>query len=96
MTKSYDDASCDMGVILGTGTNACYSENLHRIPKYSVSDDGEREMVVNLEWGNFDKVEMNGYDQELDRATRNAGLQRMEKWFPECIWENWPAWSFWI
>ena len=79
MTKSYDDASCDMGVILGTGTNACYSENLHRIPKYSVSDDSEREMVVNLEWGNFDKVEMNGYDQELDRATRNAGLQRMEK-----------------
>ena len=80
MTKSYDDASCDMGVILGTGTNACYSENLHRIPKYSVSDtDGEEEMVVNLEWGNYNKVEMNRYDQELDRANRNAGLQRMEK-----------------
>jgi hexokinase len=78
MTKSYADASCDMGVILGTGTNACYPENTCRIAKYSGSD-GEREMIVNLEWGNFNKVEMNRYDQELDRATQNAGLQRMEK-----------------
>ena len=78
MTKSYTDPSCDVGVILGTGTNACYPENICRIAKYSGSDDG-REMIVNLEWGNFDKVEMNRYDQELDRATRNTGLQRMEK-----------------
>jgi hexokinase len=78
MTKSYADASCDMGVILGTGTNACYPENTRRIAKYSGSDD-EREMIVNLEWGNFGKVEMNRYDRALDRTTRNVGRQRMEK-----------------
>lgn len=78
MTKSYADASCDMGVILGTGTNACYPENPRRIAKYSGSDD-QKETIVNIEWGNFNKVEMNKFDQALDRATQNAGLQRMEK-----------------
>jgi len=78
MTKSYADASCDMGAILGTGTNACYPENTCRIAKYSGSDDG-RGMIVNLEWGNFDRIEMNDYDRALDRATRNIGWQRLEK-----------------
>ncbi|MEI8172578.1 MAG: hexokinase, partial [Deltaproteobacteria bacterium] len=29
--KSYTDPSCDMGVILGTGTNACYPEKIAHI-----------------------------------------------------------------
>ncbi|MDD4357475.1 MAG: hypothetical protein PHN98_09510, partial [Smithellaceae bacterium] len=78
MTKSYTDASCDMGVVLGTGTNACYPEDTSRIEKYSGSDD-MREMVIILEWGNFNRFEMNRYDELLDRATRNIGRQRMEK-----------------
>lgn len=78
MTKSYADASCDMGVIVGTGTNACYSENICRIAKYSGSNE-RREMIVNMEWGNFNRIEMNSFDQAFDRATQNAGLQRMEK-----------------
>ncbi|PKN85855.1 MAG: hypothetical protein CVU51_08085 [Deltaproteobacteria bacterium HGW-Deltaproteobacteria-1] len=78
MTKSYTDASCDMSVILGTGTNACYSENTRRIAKYTGSGD-DREMIVNLEWGNFDRIEMNSYDRALDHATRNIGRQRLEK-----------------
>ncbi|KAI3952301.1 hypothetical protein MKW92_013312 [Papaver armeniacum] len=33
-------------VILGTGTNAAYVERVHAVPK-------SREMVINMEWGNF-------------------------------------------
>ncbi len=76
--KSYADPSCDMGVILGTGTNACYVEETQRIEKLNPSLPG-KEMIINLEWGNFDHLETNVYDQTLDRASFNPGRQRMEK-----------------
>jgi hexokinase len=31
VAKSYADPACDLGVILGTGTNACYLEKLSNI-----------------------------------------------------------------
>jgi len=77
-TKSYADPSCDMGVILGTGTNACYPEKTGRSAKGRFPGTGQ-EMILNLEWGNFDKLSTNPYDQTLDRITFNPGCQRMEK-----------------
>lgn len=77
-TKSYADSSCDMGVILGTGTNACYPEKTGRLAKGGFPQPG-KEMILNLEWGNFDKLDTNACDQALDRITLNPGRQRMEK-----------------
>lgn len=77
-TKSYTDPSCDMGVILGTGTNACYPEKTGRLAKGGFLQPG-KEMILNLEWGNFDKLDTNACDQALDRITLNPGQQRMEK-----------------
>ena len=77
-TKSYADPSCDMGVILGTGTNACYPEKNSR-PAKGLSPQPRQEMILNLEWGNFDKLDTNACDQALDRITLNPGRQRMEK-----------------
>jgi hexokinase len=78
MTKSYADPACDMGVIIGTGTNACYPEKIARILKYQGSG-ASAEMIVNMEWGGFDKLRTNVYDQVLDRASLNAGRQQLEK-----------------
>jgi hexokinase len=75
---SYADPACDMGVILGTGTNACYPEAISRISKYRGSGDSD-EMIVNMEWGGFDKLNMNVYDHLLDTASHNAGRQHLEK-----------------
>lgn len=75
---SYADPACDMGVILGTGTNACYPETIGRILKYR-SGSNATEMIVNMEWGGFDKLNMNVYDHLLDKASHNAGRQRLEK-----------------
>jgi len=76
--KSYADPSCDMGVILGTGTNACYPERTDRITKRP--DFGPaREMIINMEWGGFDRLAMSKYDRTLDRSSFNPGRQRMEK-----------------
>ena len=33
VARSYADPTCDMGVIMGTGTNACYREKVSNIPK---------------------------------------------------------------
>ncbi|HOD98076.1 MAG TPA: hypothetical protein PLU95_09590 [Syntrophales bacterium] len=75
---SYADPACDLGVILGTGTNACYFERTDRIEKCR---DGVAagEMIVNMEWGNFNRLRTNPWDELLDRTTSNAGRQRLEK-----------------
>jgi hexokinase len=75
---SYLDPACDMGVILGTGTNACYPEKAARVKKLP-DIDPVREMIINIEWGNFNKLKTNRYDRLLDRASPNRGQQRLEK-----------------
>jgi hexokinase len=76
--KSYTDPSCDMGVILGTGTNACYPEKIAHILKCpGLCASGE--MIVNMEWGGFNQLKTNIYDDVLDRASLNAGKQLFEK-----------------
>lgn len=78
LAGSYADPSCDMGVILGTGTNACYPERVARIRKLP-GGEASGEMIVNLEWGNFDRLAANRFDDLLDDASPNPGRQRLEK-----------------
>ncbi len=78
MAKCYADPDCDMGVILGTGTNACYPEKAGRIANMSNVPEN-REIIVNLEWGDFNRIEQNIFDQALDRQSLNPGAQRLEK-----------------
>ena len=79
LSKSYEDPYCDVGVILGTGTNACYSEKISNIRKLKKKSAGSGEMIINIEWGNFDGVPITGYDEELDRGSINPGDQFLEK-----------------
>lgn len=76
---SYADPACDTGVILGTGTNACYAERIDRIGRLAHLASSAGEMIINTEWGNFDKVPRNVYDLALDAASSNPGQQRLEK-----------------
>ena len=75
---SYLDPACDMGVILGTGTNGCYREKSSNIKILNgyVSDEY---MIVNLEWGNFATLKRTGYDMHLDEASVNEGSMFLEK-----------------
>lgn len=80
VTRCYQDTSCDIGVILGTGTNACYREKAENL---ALSDrresKGQRSMIVNIEWGNFNKINRTFYDKLLDRSSGNPGHQILEK-----------------
>ncbi|MBT3181171.1 MAG: hypothetical protein HN337_01540 [Deltaproteobacteria bacterium] len=77
--KSYEDRECDVGVIFGTGTNACYVENVGRVKKMGKLKYKSDYMIINTEWGNFNKVPTTDYDMKLDKVSNNTGKQRMEK-----------------
>jgi len=64
VAKSYEDRKCDVGVIVGTGTNACYPEG---------------RMIINIEWGNFNKLASTSFDKQLDEESDNPGEQILEK-----------------
>ncbi|KFK39984.1 hypothetical protein AALP_AA3G314800 [Arabis alpina] len=75
----YLDEDVMMGVILGTGTNACYVDQKDAIPKLqSISSSGT--MVINTEWGGFSKIlPRTIFDQEMDEASVNRGEHLYEK-----------------
>ncbi|HOK06233.1 MAG TPA: hypothetical protein PK836_05560 [Syntrophales bacterium] len=78
LAGAYARPACDLGVILGTGTNACYFEDAGRIKKLP-GDRHEGEVIVNLEWGSYDGFPANRFDGKVDEASLNPGRQRMEK-----------------
>uniref|UniRef100_UPI000054973C hexokinase HKDC1 n=1 Tax=Danio rerio TaxID=7955 RepID=UPI000054973C len=81
MTCGYDDQNCEVGVIVGTGTNACYMEEMRHI---DLVEGDEGRMCINTEWGAFgdDGVLddfITSFDREIDAASINPGKQLFEK-----------------
>ncbi|XP_036402271.1 hexokinase HKDC1 isoform X3 [Megalops cyprinoides] len=81
MTCGYDDQHCEVGVIVGTGTNACYMEELRHI---DLVEGDEGRMCINTEWGAFgDDGSLDDFitdfDREIDAASINPGKQLFEK-----------------
>lgn len=77
--KSYEESDCDVGIIFGTGTNACYREKASNIKKMKPAVESGEHMIINIEWGDFSTLRATDYDRQLDRSTNNPGRQRMEK-----------------
>ncbi|TKS70014.1 Hexokinase-1 [Collichthys lucidus] len=81
MTCGFDDQRCEVGIIIGTGTNACYMEELRNI---DLVEGDEGRMCVNTEWGAFGddgRLEdiRTEFDREIDRGSINPGKQLFEK-----------------
>nr|PNR28815.1 hypothetical protein PHYPA_027507 [Physcomitrium patens] len=66
-----------VGMILGTGTNACYVE--HDLPSHVQSGSGE--MIINMEWGGFwsSHLPRTFADEQLDKESLNPGQAGYEK-----------------
>lgn len=79
VSRSYKDRNCDMGVILGTGTNACYREKVSNIIKLKHQAVSREYMIVNMEWGNFNKLKITDYDKLIDNESINPKEQILEK-----------------
>ncbi|XP_071615005.1 hexokinase-3 isoform X1 [Heliangelus exortis] len=81
MSCGYDDPNCEIGLIVGTGSNACYMEEMRNVGTV----EGEQgRMCINMEWGAFGDNGCLGsifttFDELVDEKTINAGKQRFEK-----------------
>ncbi|XP_078421926.1 hexokinase-2-like isoform X1 [Cetorhinus maximus] len=81
MSCGYDDHNCEIGLIVGTGTNACYMEEMQHI---DLVEGDEGRMCINMEWGAFGDLEelddvRTEFDREIDRGSINPGKQLFEK-----------------
>ncbi|GJS26474.1 hexokinase [Tanacetum coccineum] len=77
----YSDPDVIAAVILGTGTNAAYIERVDAIPKWEGTPPKSREMVINMEWGNFQSphLPLMEYDESLDANSKHPEKQIFEK-----------------
>ncbi|XP_016812873.2 hexokinase-4 isoform X3 [Pan troglodytes] len=77
----YEDHQCEVGMIVGTGCNACYMEEMQNV---ELVEGDEGRMCVNTEWGAFgDSGELDEflleYDRLVDESSANPGQQLYEK-----------------
>lgn len=83
LASAYVKPNTLAGVILGTGTNAAYYEKLTDITKWRGDPGISDEMIVNVEWGNFDSqktiIPCTVFDHRLDRETQNPYFMGLEK-----------------
>ncbi|XP_062817039.1 hexokinase-2 isoform X3 [Anolis carolinensis] len=81
MTCGYDDHNCEVGLIVGTGSNACYMEEMKNV---ELVEGDEGRMCINMEWGAFgDNGCLDDFRTEFDVAVDDnslyPGKQRYEK-----------------
>ncbi|KAF9959286.1 glucokinase [Mortierella alpina] len=80
LARSYKHPNTFIGAIFGTGTNGAYVEHARNI-KTMTTDASE--MIINIEWGNFDKdktvLPVTMHDNKLDRESINPGVHVFEK-----------------
>ena len=85
LAVGYKDPNCHVGLILGTGTNACYMEKTAAIPKFKGDCAKFPEVIVNCEWGAFGDRDgardgamdlwLTEYDTEVEKHVINPGKQ---------------------
>lgn len=80
MACAWKNPSCRIGLIVGTGSNACYIEKLDNVGTWDGDCDEPRQVMINTEWGAFGD---NGvlefirteYDRAIDASSLNPGRQ---------------------
>ncbi|CAG5098826.1 Oidioi.mRNA.OKI2018_I69.XSR.g16011.t1.cds [Oikopleura dioica] len=84
MSCAFEDHACQIGLIAGTGSNACYMEKQSNITKLDELQDIDGKMCINMEWGAFgDDGALDEwtteYDRVLDANSVHPTKQRFEK-----------------
>ncbi|XP_002734800.1 hexokinase-4-like [Saccoglossus kowalevskii] len=90
MSCAFEHHDCVAGLILGTGTNACYIEKLENVDIWDGDTLPPQQIIINTEWGAFGDRDADGnggvlehliteYDDEINRSTVNDGKHIFEK-----------------
>ena len=81
LAVGYEDLNCHVGLILGTGTNACYMEKTAAIPKFKGDRTKYPEVIINCEWGAFGEKHgelapwLTEFDAAVEEVVINPGKQ---------------------
>jgi hexokinase len=84
MSCAWLNPNCRIGLIVGTGTNACYVESLDNVGLWDSDYNEPKRVIINTEWGAFgdngclDYI-LTEYDREIDEKSINPGKQIFEK-----------------
>ncbi|XP_059608270.1 hexokinase type 2 isoform X2 [Phlebotomus argentipes] len=84
MSCAHRNHNCQIGVIVGTGSNACYVEKVENAELFDVPNNKKPHVLINTEWGAFgdngalDFVRTE-FDREMDEYSINPGKQLQEK-----------------
>ncbi|KAM8764550.1 LOW QUALITY PROTEIN: hexokinase-3 [Rhynchonycteris naso] len=81
MSYGYEDPCCEVSLIIGTGTNVCYMEELWNVVGVA-GDSGH--MCINMEWGALGddgslSMLSTCFDASVDQAPIHPSYQRFEK-----------------
>lgn len=85
MSCAYKDPNCRIGLIVGTGCNACYMEKMACVENYEgPKPDKKNHVIINTEFGALgDKGSLSAfrteYDKECDKESINVASQTFEK-----------------
>ncbi|XP_017780515.1 PREDICTED: hexokinase type 2 isoform X1 [Nicrophorus vespilloides] len=84
MSCAWKNHDCKIGLIVGTGTNACYVEKQKNAELFDGQDNGSGKVLINTEWGAFgDDGQLDfvrtEYDRDIDEHSINPGKQLHEK-----------------
>ncbi|RGP69209.1 putative glucokinase [Fusarium longipes] len=91
LTKAYTAKKSDSAlaaIILGTGTNAAYIEDITNIQRLDIGDKGTTQypggiMVINTEWGSWDDglevLPQTRFDKLIDENSSDPGCGLLEK-----------------
>ncbi|KAF1743267.1 hypothetical protein MXB_3860 [Myxobolus squamalis] len=83
LNGAFENKSCKVGIINGTGTNACYLEKTVHVKNWS-GLPGVQSVIINTEWGAFGEHQelkefRTAIDNEIDISSINPGHQIFEK-----------------
>jgi hexokinase len=84
MSCAWENPKCRIGLIIGTGLNACYVEDLDNVGLWDGDKNAPHHVVINTEWGAFgnngelDYI-MTKWDRRVDALSINPGKQIFEK-----------------
>ncbi|XP_055123505.1 hexokinase-2-like isoform X2 [Symphalangus syndactylus] len=83
MTYGFEDTHCEVGLIVGTGSNPCYVEEMHNV---ELVEGEEGRMCVNMEWGAFgDNGCLDDFCTEFDVAVDELSLNPSKQMFEKMI-----------
>ena len=93
LAVGYKDQNCHVGLILGTGSNACYMEKIANIPKYTGSGDHNTHshVIINTEYGAFGDdgvIDMlvTNFDEEVEmHIKKDSESKQREQTFEKLI-----------